>query len=868
MKKKKKYRLKLSNNRIIGPFILEQIGELYIKGHVEESQLCQYFPSGDWLPIEDFPEVSDLILDIISKKITLESLQGNIKARSNSETLHQVSLSGKGKKEEEERENSGQEKVINELDGVSKANEGSISVDYELLEKKYKEKVSDLETEKKDEDEDEDKDRDGDESELDKTVVNIKLSKMPIQNSSEENEDKDEDKDKEGSSDDDKKRAQENREKEKEKALEARTQLVNFNKEKIRRVLKKADDNEKEIKEQILQEQEQKRKEDEEVDELEKNTIHPKEKKTSSKMILICLLAFIALLMSDDDEIDEEFRPLYAELSFPVQEEEDIERSEFFFKQGLEKYRKRDYKNRALAADDFKESVEFNVKNQKAMGYLIMSYAELLSSTQDKRKNSYTIFKLIQINRNKLLTDINVAIGSAIFYKQIKKFKTAQNSIENYLRIGRPSLKLLSYYLMILIQQGNLEQGRKVFEKIKSAKEKVLESYLAMAKFYELNQQFDLGKKVLEEGGKKFKNSVPLLLEYAKYVLEEQNFKKLDPILKVVEKLQAESSPLYYAKYLEYKGIFMASQGKNKMATRFFQEALKINESDELRSKLAALELGGDQAIEKLILESKVVDLMRLASESRRKRAWEAAFRFAIDAVDLLPTYIPAQLLLAQIQIERGYFDSSLKTLKELHKLHPLNKKINFLLLRAYTRAHQLERVREHIVSLSNSKFSRTAEYASALAQYYVKVRKFLLAMKWFQTAIRRNPLNDNYYFLFAKILLKHRKYDKSKLMLTKAIDLDPENVYYRAEYARVLYELDSVETAIGYLRDILENHPEDPKILGEIAIYYYRSGQVENFEKYKAKVQNLLVKDIDFYEFLIRAATLEGDIDKAIMIF
>ena len=659
-----------------------------------------------------------------------------------------------------------------------------------------------------------------------------------------------------------KEQEKERQEKAKREALKARTQLVSFSKEKIRKIFRKAIANEKEIKEKSKKEKEIA------CNNLEDDSPTPdkrKQKKRSLSIILLFLFVFAVFLSEDEDEEGKKFEPRYAKLPFPVQIDEDIERSELFFKNGLKKYLQNDYESRVLAANEFKQAVELNVKNQSAMGHLIMAYAELLESAEDKKKSSYTVFKLIRINRNKLLTDVNFAIGSAVFYKQIKKFKTAQNVIENYLRIGRPSLKLLAHYLMILIQQGNLEQGRKVFKKIKNEKDKSLESYLAMAKFYEINQEFENGKKVLEEGSKKFKNSVPLLLGYGKYILEEQKFKELAKILMVVKKLKAELNPVYYAKYLEYKGILMASQGKNGVATRLFQLALKINESDELRSKLAALELGGDQAVEALVIESKVINLMKKSREERQKRNWELAFRFAIDAVDLSPTYIPAQILLAKIQVDRGYFNSALETLIKLYKLHPLNTKINFLLLRAYTKAYKLDKVREHIATMLNSEFSRTAEYASALAQYYVRGNNFLLAIRWFQEAIKRDPLNDSYYFLLAKILLKYRKYDKGKIMLTKAIDLNPENVYYRSEYAKILYELGSVETAIGHLRDILEKYPENPKILGEIATYYYRSGQIKDFKKYKIKVQNLLNKDLGFYEFLIKAAILEGDTDKAI---
>ena len=160
---KKKYRLKVSDERIIGPFVLEQIGELYIKGHIDDSQLCQEFPSGDWLPLSDFQEISDLILKIISKKVTLDDL----KFRQDSETFHDIALFRKLEKSSKQE--------VKEFE-LSQIRKGSVSIDYELLEEKYKNKSSENKENKENKEDKEVKD-DG----LDKTVINTKLTKMPIE---------------------------------------------------------------------------------------------------------------------------------------------------------------------------------------------------------------------------------------------------------------------------------------------------------------------------------------------------------------------------------------------------------------------------------------------------------------------------------------------------------------------------------------------------------------------------------------------------------------------------------------------------------------------------------------------------------------
>ena len=78
------------------------------------------------------------------------------------------------------------------------------------------------------------------------------------------------------------------------------------------------------------------------------------------------------------------------------------------------------------------------------------------------------------------------------------------------------------------------------------------------------------------------------------------------------------------------------------------------------------------------------------------------------------------------------------------------------------------------------------------------------------------------------------RKYPNARINLAKAIELDPLNIDYKVVWAKILYELESSDTAIGYLRDLLKEHPDNPKILADIAIYYYKSGQINDFENQK----------------------------------
>ena len=56
-----KYRIRLKNGRVIGPFDINQIHDLKAKGHIAGNEDAQVFPLGDWKPMTAFDFYADLM---------------------------------------------------------------------------------------------------------------------------------------------------------------------------------------------------------------------------------------------------------------------------------------------------------------------------------------------------------------------------------------------------------------------------------------------------------------------------------------------------------------------------------------------------------------------------------------------------------------------------------------------------------------------------------------------------------------------------------------------------------------------------------------------------------------------------------------
>lgn len=839
-----KYRLKLKNNRIIGPLSTKDIFQLFQSGQIAGEEQCQLFPSGDWKSIDVFPD----IVEAISQQTFNNSDQtvANMKLRA---TV--------GKQVKEEKKEKHLEK-IKKLDEEIKQKE--------FVEFKFdKEKNVEPEIEIDDEEETLDPEEKEDPNVNKTRIINIKKDLGDVDktrvvriNKFREKPEEKKPEEKEAES------AEVEIEAEEEVSLDEATRVTNLDEflpalnqevEDSEVALVKAEEDE--LPAHAKQKKNSKRKSVEAKE-------PPKKKIKPLVALSIILLLYYLLFL---DEKPKNVEPRYLIVQTPISKQvEDPRAAENSFKKGLEVYKKYDYTSKLMAASYFKESLEYKFAANEALNYLILVYSELLPNVKNQAEAKQIIFKFIQITQSKRYKNPEVALGTALFFRNTGKTRTALMMLENFLRLSKPTLRVMATYLDLLIDVGDLESSRSLVQKVNDVPKKPLDLIISLARFHNLNEDRARAEETLKEGLKYYPNSVEILLLLSDYLWTGGNFGKYKGVLQAINTLNSEGSPFFYSRYLEQLGMLSVYNKDTKTAAILFAKALQIRESDRLRSKLAELQIGGSKLEESLIVESKMVDLIDKAKSAEAQLNWDLAFKYSIEAADMSETYIPSKLYLASLQIKRGYFESAIDTLVRLRKQYPTNIKVNFNLINAYIESFKLNEADKEILIIKNMpEINETKEFASLLGRYYLKSGNILNAVKWLQESLRRDPLNDEDYSLLAITYLKYRKYDQAKYQLTKAIELDPRNLDYLISYSKILLELDGADVAIGFLRKYLEEIPDEPKILGEIAIYHYKNGQIKEFEQIKTQVEKLNRKDPNFYSFLVNASVLEENVDQVI---
>ena len=874
------YRIKLSSGRIIGPFAHEQIGELYLLNQLDGAEQYQSLGQNEWHHVDHYRDLAEYLIDLIENEYSLHDLAAKDKTR----TVQKIMALQHARDAENTKtttkfaEFQYEKKGIDEVQqatpspaavGVGESEEAGSSPDIQdkssELAKTRVMRPQDIKA---------------DETTLAKTRILPNRPPPPPKEDStiiqQEAGPSDEEESSEGhtvttaASVDDEANLP--------ALADAQTQVAHFKTDLANLPVQLAA-MEKALQAQAEQENPSSANEAHQDTAEEEQPSTPKsflrEWKWDRRHILVVTAAILFLiLMFYDPDLGKSKDPyqlkfIRPQFSFPIPDEVvDHEQAEKLYFKGQAAFNSGNYLGQLNAQKFWGQSAEKEFNDNPAVEHLVQVLGMLVADVADDEKINagQVMAKILQIKQSKLLTDTLLVMGAAEFYFNYGHTNTALNILEHFLQINKLdpqySMEYLALYLKVAVEIGDILKAQDAAKPLLKVDPIHLSpaAILALGGYFQMEQDLARGPNLVAQGLKSHPSSVPLLLQAAEFSWESKNYEQLGIILERIFSLQAEKCPRYVAHYYELMGLLQVVRNNVDVAAKLFSKALEIRESDSLRAKLAVLKLGGNQQTETLISDSKVMELVRLSKLRAAKGLWDDAFRLAIEAADINNYHITAKLWLAELQGRQGFYLAAISTLEALRKIYPLHQEINFNLAKAYIQAHLWPDAEAQLQKISQTNLAQTSTYASLLGHMYKGKDSPLLALKWFQEGVNRDPMNADDYYQMAVIFEQQNQFSRSKMALAKALALDPVNLDYHILYAKTLYELQGTDAAVGYLRDLESSFGEDARLLGQMAIFYYRSGQIKLFKDYKKRLAALPKADQNFYRFMMEAAALDNN--------
>jgi tetratricopeptide (TPR) repeat protein len=845
-----KYRIRLVDGRIIGPFSKDQLLQLKAKGHLSGKEEAQIFPTGDWEEITTFEFYQELA----------DHNKTSATANSTKEETFIIDLTKLRKKS--------LEKEIEELEEIQPIQTKELTKTIQLTPEEIDETSntpSDSEafelaiSEEVDEDVGE------------KTTINPEaqkeLEKMRQRLQKVEESKKVEEA----------RKAEEERRKQEVEALAIKlreeekdesTQVIKLDNLKLQ-LLEVANAEEVIIEKagrdiaKKKAEKEAAENEDDDDDDDDDEEEASKKKRFQLILLVAAILIGYAILFPKKEPEKPPFRHVPPQMVFPLPfDKADKTASTIRMEKGQELFAQGGYLNIIKAGIHFKESYENDLQNISALSLLVRSYAEQLKYSKEMVADSQVLFNIIQSKRPMLMMDPNGIIGLNLFYMTIDKHDAAVDVTAKYLKLNPKNVTqdLFATYLNSLLKVGKLEIAKQIYTALENAPDKNRYTYEALIRYFNLNQESEKAEGYVDEAIKKNPALVSFYLMKAEILLKKKNFKETSSFLRKVEEMNLEYNDLYRAKFFEITGLLLAASGDVEKGTLFLVKSLEIEDSNDLRMRLADLSStnGTLAQTDKLIGESKAIKLLNQAKDFYDKKNYELALSAAARASDAHPGHIPSDLFLAKVQMRLGLAEQSIKTMEELLQKYPSNKDINFAMIDAYIETYKFNDAKNRIAIVAGMDIKNNWEFASLNAKLYTRMGDSLQTLSWLKASINMNPLNDRDIFHLAETFLKRNNFDAAQLLLNKCMELDPVNADYRIAYAKLIYERQDDQAAVGYLLGLLDEFGENPKFLSEIAIFYFRAGKVKDFMAYKEKLSKLPKKDKALYEFLIKAALLD----------
>lgn len=848
------YRLRLKNGRIIGPFTVKEVFELKTKGHIDGGEEGQDYPLGDWKKLDTFDFYEELMDEnrtiITSEEANEKTFVLNLAAIRNQ--INEIAIDKLVEEtpvtieEMTETIHMGAEDVPTDIISSTEILSEPIAEEEKTLVNlkiPTKEEVGE------------------------KTLINPIAQQEIAQMRKKLQEEEDE------------RRLQEEKAKAEEarKLLEAEqkaiadkdesTQMIHLDKLKDE-LLSIAMEEESKIESELVVIEKKRRakekaeQEEEEEDDEEENLEKSKKKKLIIGAVLVLGLIFF-LFPSEDKPQKPPFQNLAPQIVFPIPfDKADAARSQIEYDQARELFTVGTYQSIVKAGLLLKSSYENNLSNKDALNLLVRTYAEQLENSSQLRVDAQTVFNLVQAHRPTLLQDPNGVIGLNLFYRSIDKLAAAADVIERYLKLNPQNMTqdLFAVYLETLLKLGKLDRAKTFFTALERAPQKNRYGYRALIEYMLVNQEFSKAEEYTDDAIKNNPKISNFYFYKVDFLIKRKEFTKAQEYLQKVEDFNYEYNNIYLARFLARTGLLVAAKGDVKVATKFLIKSLELENSTSLRMRLAELSPtdGAEKDTDNLIAESKAIKLLQVAQDHFEKRNYELALSTAARATDAYPGYIPAELFFAQTQLKLGLAEQALKTYEKLVDKYPNHPKANFDLINAYIETYKFNLAKNRISVVSSTDMKASYRFASLQAKLHTYMNDSLRALSWLKASLQMNPLNDNDIYVMAQAFIKRANYENARSLLNRCIELDPINLDYRIAYARLIYETQDDKSAVGYLLNLLDEFGENPKLMGEIAIMYYRAGKVKDFEAYKAKLENIPVKDSSLYEFLIKAALLD----------
>ena len=136
--------------------------------------------------------------------------------------------------------------------------------------------------------------------------------------------------------------------------------------------------------------------------------------------------------------------------------------------------------------------------------------------------------------------------------------------------------------------------------------------------------------------------------------------------------------------------------------------------------------------------------------------------------------------------------------------------------------------------SVSSGKIKRGFDSATFDYVYVEAIKQKLMgnggeALSYLEHCVKINPLSDAAYYQMAQIVAANGDLNNGKIYLSKALEIQPENVWYLTMLSSLYYQSKNIDSAIIYYEKAAQASPEKESLQLTLGKLYTEN---QNYDK------------------------------------
>jgi len=576
--------------------------------------------------------------------------------------------------------------------------------------------------------------------------------------------------------------------------------------------------------------------------------------------VLVTLVALWFILDTGEKKVEEEAEFVFPKITNPIVTVENKDKSEALFDR-VQENKKEGYLELLSKSNLLKEALRF-YGTKEAREQLIDIYGKLLRFSQNPIIESVVISKQLRLlgRSNWFMSEQSFEAKLSLYFYQ-KKYNAVIYFYEKYLRLNKKDTQYsLSLYIRSLIKSGKTHKIKLSIAKAVDVSKKSEYIYGALLEYLKFENNFEDFLIVAREAHKVYPEDLDSLFHLAKMYAFKKKNKLAISLVKEAKEKKFYRHPIYKALAYEVMGSVEVNKKNSKKAFDYFQKSYSLVKNPDVISKMGAVRISGDSSqVEEELKKANALENLQRSKNFSENKNWTEALFSAIHAVDLYPSFMPAKLQLARVQINRGYFDDAQKVLKKVISPLYVDEK-NKLELQALIKSKRVKVVADFLRTVNPTKLKTDFELNALVAEYYYELGEKLRSLFWFKKVIDINPLHDKTYWRMSQVYRELGDYVRAKVTINEALEIDPSITNYHIQFAKILFDENGLKTAAAYLRNLDPNEHDENRIKNQIAVFYYETGEIGTFKLLEEKLNLGSKTDKDLYYFLMDYAARSED--------